>query len=364
MAARKYIGIVGGAGTVGSIMIDYLLKEEGCPHILIGGRRKVEAVGIVNRIHDKRVEYFQMDYRNDDELYHFCSQCFMIVNAAGPSLVIKDKIALFALKCNCHYIDVGGYGTLYNLLQPHADSINAKKKCFLIGAGWMPGISGVFSKAMIESQFSRLEKTSFKVYFGAVDNWSYNSTYDLAVSSMGALNSYKYSYGEKVPVSSAKDTCCRRFPCIGRKKICVPSFDDQLIFLATSQPQIREISTYVMVNDYTSMCKFMYLKAFYKRKLDKAARLLQKDYKRLVANEGKWGSVICQISQEGRPDTYHYLYTNDNLLYTAVTAVITVQYLLEGKVKTGLNYLCDSLDCKSFMTDLEKYGIKPLSDEE
>lgn len=52
------------------------------------------------------------------------------------------------------------------------------------------------------------------------------------------------------------------------------------------------------------------------------------------------------------------LYTKNNLLYTALPAVITTQYILEGKTKIGLNCLCDSLNCQSFMSDLDFYGIK------
>ena len=36
----------------------------------------------------------------------------------------------------------------------------------------------------------------------------------------------------------------------------------------------------------------------------------------------------------------------------------TTQYILEGKTKIGLNCLCDSLNCQSFMSDLDFYGIK------
>ena len=48
----------------------------------------------------------------------------------------------------------------------------------------------------------------------------------------------------------------------------------------------------------------------------------------------------------------------NSYLYTALPAVITTQYILEGKTKIGLNCLCDSLNCQSFMSDLDFYGIK------
>ena len=62
------------------------------------------------------------------------------------------------LRNNCHYIDIGGYGILRDLLKPYEKSIEAQKLCFIIGAGWMPGISGVFSKTIIENSFKQPRK--------------------------------------------------------------------------------------------------------------------------------------------------------------------------------------------------------------
>ena len=133
----------------------------------------------------ERLKYNQMNYNNDVELDNFCSQCLLVINAVGPSFKINDKIALHALRNNCHYIDIGGYGILRDLLKPYEKSIEAQKLCFIIGVGWMPGISGVFSKTIIETHLNSPENTNFNIYYGAVDNWSYSSTYDLAASSMG-----------------------------------------------------------------------------------------------------------------------------------------------------------------------------------
>lgn len=84
----------------------------------------------------------------------------MVINAVGPSFKINDKIALHALRNNCHYIDIGGYGILRDLLKPYEKSIEAQKLCFIIGVGWMPGISGVFSKTIIETHLNSPENTN------------------------------------------------------------------------------------------------------------------------------------------------------------------------------------------------------------
>ncbi|MCR4769990.1 MAG: saccharopine dehydrogenase NADP-binding domain-containing protein [Bacteroidaceae bacterium] len=358
---KTCIGIIGGTGRVGTLIVDYLLNQQDCPEILVGGRTSPDKTQILNKYSDKPLRYYCFDYNNENDLDAFCSQCVIIINTAGPSYMINDKIALAALKNKSHYIDVGGYGRLYKMLEPYDNTIKSQNLCFIIGAGWMPGLSGVFSKSIIEKYSNEYDATIFKIYYGAVDNWSYNSSYDLAVSSMEDTRPYKYSYGEIQQVSAATCTSNKTFPFIGYKKICVPSFDEQLSLVAKSLKHVKEISSYVMVNDFLSMCKYMFIKTFYKHRLDKAAFMLHKDYIRLVNKENRWGSVICRVLLRGKTERIHYLYTNNNLLYTAVPAVVATNYILNDKMKVGLNCLCDSVNCNSFMADVEQYGIKQFS---
>ena len=222
MVYNKYIGIIGGTGTIGSIIVKYLLQLQTHFHVLIGGRRSIKEISMSTFYNSERLKYNQMNYNNDVELDNFCSQCLLVINAVGPSFKINDKIALHALRNNCHYIDIGGYGILRDLLKPYEKSIEAQKLCFIIGVGWMPGISGVFSKTIIETHLNSPENTNFNIYYGAVDNWSYSSTYDLAASSMGKTRSYVYSHGKEIQVSPFRYTHHKFFPFIGHKKICRP----------------------------------------------------------------------------------------------------------------------------------------------
>lgn len=42
MVYNKYIGIIGGTGTIGSIIVKYLLQLQTHFHVLIGGRRSIK----------------------------------------------------------------------------------------------------------------------------------------------------------------------------------------------------------------------------------------------------------------------------------------------------------------------------------
>lgn len=360
-ANSKHIGIIGGTGTIGAVIVEQLVRLKACPPLLIGSRKVREDMFADLAGNNGRFEYCRVDYQNETELADFCSRCLLVINAAGPSFEIRDKIALEALKNHCHYIDIGGYELLPDLLESYRKEMEDRNLCFVTGAGWMPGISGVFSKAVIENHQDDPENTEFTIYYGAVDNWSYASTYDLVASSMGEVRSYAYSYGERKTVSPFRHTHTVLFPFIGFKKICMPLFGAELTRLALSLKQVKSLSAFVMINDCISMGKFMSLKPFYRNRFDQAIRMLQKDYHRLVRKEKTWGSVVCRISRTGggrETDRFYYLYTRSNLSWTALPAVIATRYILEGRVKTGLNCLCDAVDCLSFMADLNAYGIK------
>ena len=360
MIFEKHIGIIGGMSAIGLLIVEHILPLLSGNKVLIAGRRPINRSELIEAYEDK-LEYSQMDYRNEPLLDLYCSQCSLIINAAGPSYKIGDRIAIQALKNDCHYIDIGGYDALFHLMRKHEKEMIEKKLCFIIGAGWMPGISGVFSKYIFKKHVNDLEDIRLRVYFGAVDEWSYNSTYDLTVSSMKSVKPSIYSYGKEISVKQSEYIHQKLFNLIGRKKICLPLFDGQLIEIAKSLNQVKEVSTFVMVNDFISMLTFMYLNAFKKNKPEEATLILQKDYRRLVKKEKCWGSVICKISglkEQKYIEKYFYLYTNNNLLFTALTPVVVCNKILKNQTKIGLNYPCNSIDCDLFMEELNSYGIK------
>ena len=112
------------------------------------------------------------------------------------------------------------------------------------------------------------------------------------------------------------------------------------------------------------MLKFMWISIFYKKRLGQAAKLLEKDYKRLVKKEGKWGAVVCSMSAEKSSTKKNFcMLTNDNLKYTSLPSIIVVKNLLRNKLNSGVNYLCDAIECDSFIREISEYGINYTCDE-
>ena len=81
MGYNKYIGIIGGTGTIGSIIVKYLVQLQTHYHVLIGGRRSIKEISISTFYNSERLKYNQMDYNNDIELDNFCSKCLLDINS-------------------------------------------------------------------------------------------------------------------------------------------------------------------------------------------------------------------------------------------------------------------------------------------
>lgn len=257
----KYIGVIGGNGSVGGLIVNYLLSELSDQHILISYRTSERVPTSISST--ERTKYCHLDYNNENELKSFCSRCFVVINAAGPSSLMGNIIALQALNSECHYIDIGGYDSLMEQMKPYEDIVKAKGLCFVIGAGWMPGLSGVFAKYIIE-QHLNVNQMKFRMFFGAVDTWSYSSTYDMAKTSITGFSTSFFSYGKRYRRSPLHKDILKSFSFLLQRKICIPIFDNQLVKVASIHNHVKEFSTYVMVNDFISMFKFMWISIFYK----------------------------------------------------------------------------------------------------
>ena len=79
----KYIGVIGGNGSVGGLIVNYLLSELSDQHILISYRTSERVPTSISST--ERTKYCHLDYNNENELKSFCSRCFVVINAAGPS---------------------------------------------------------------------------------------------------------------------------------------------------------------------------------------------------------------------------------------------------------------------------------------
>jgi saccharopine dehydrogenase (NAD+, L-lysine forming) len=170
-------GIVGGYGATGRAVASELWKS--CAgKILIGGRDLAKAKALAEGF-DNRVSAAPLDILDAHSLHDFCSRCSIVVNCAGPVMVLQDRVAQAALRKRCHYIDAAGISFVRERMLPHNREIEDLGLSFVVSAGWMPGISEllpVYADAKARAQMDTIE--SLTLYFGDSGEWSTNALRD------------------------------------------------------------------------------------------------------------------------------------------------------------------------------------------
>src|SRR5438045_4149961 len=121
MSSRVTFGIVGGYGATGRIVASELWKScEG--EILVGGRDLVRGKALAAGF-DSRASAVHLDILDVLSLDDFCNRCSVIVNCAGPVMVLQDRVAQAAFRRGCHYIDAAGMSLVRERMLPHSREI-------------------------------------------------------------------------------------------------------------------------------------------------------------------------------------------------------------------------------------------------
>lgn len=160
----KKIGVVGSTGKVGRIVCDELKDKY---NIIKGSSNK-------DRVKDG---YVYIDFNNEKSVDQFCRKCDIVVNCAGPTYIIQDKIAKFAHKNKAIYIDAFGG----NVLEDKLKRLN-EEGVYIISAGCLPGLSGVLVKELSKEDADN--DTTISIYTGGLESGGKNACADIILSSV------------------------------------------------------------------------------------------------------------------------------------------------------------------------------------
>ena len=172
-------GIIGGYGATGVVVATELRKSTD-GGILVGGRRVEKAQALASQF-DGRVSPAYVDVLDARSLDDFCNRCRIIINCAGPVVLLQDRVAQAAFRSRSHYVDLAGLTLVKERMLPHSQKLADLRLSFVVSAGWMPGISelvAVYANAVARSKMNAIE--SLTVYFSDSGEWSDNALRDAA----------------------------------------------------------------------------------------------------------------------------------------------------------------------------------------
>jgi len=224
-------GIIGGYGATGAFVAAEVHKST-AGEILIGGRQIDKAKALASQF-DGRTSAAYVDVLDTRSL-DFCSRCRIIINCAGPVMLLQDRVAQAAFRSRSHYVDLAGLTFVKERMTAHARDLAALGLSFVVSAGWMPGISelvAVYANAVARSAMNTIE--SLTVYFTDSGEWSDNALRD------GAW--YVHQAGLRSPSFFRKGRRTRATISAASRKVDLGNPIGRLRFGLMSLPELDEI---------------------------------------------------------------------------------------------------------------------------
>jgi len=331
--------------------------------ILIGGRNLAKAKALAEGF-DNRVSAASLDILDAHSLHDFCSRCSIVVNCAGPVMVLQDRVAQAALRKRCHYIDAAGMSFVRERMLPHNREIEDLGLSFVVSAGWMPGINSellpVYADAKARAQMDTIE--SLTVYFGDSGEWSTNALRDgfWYIRQSGLRSPGYFHKGEwtRAKMSEAFRRVNLGDP-IGAGRFA--------IFLTPELSEVgRRLSNYdVFIYTYLSGFRTAIaatLMALVPLPERSGVRLVRNVFRRnRVPVDGFVAVQIFGYSQGRRLAlTVQIVYSERRDYWIHGLALATAARMVSERegVQAGVHFLADAVDPIAFMAELQKSGVE------
>ncbi|GAA0736810.1 saccharopine dehydrogenase NADP-binding domain-containing protein [Clostridium oceanicum] len=246
MNKSPLIGIVGCGGKVGSIVIDMLVEK----YKIRGGQRSP----CTTIYSDDRFKWKYLDIYDDDSLTEFCNDCDAILNCSGPSYLIKDRVAYFAMKAGAKYIDAFGDRIVKEKIKSKNYDLN---NLFILSAGCFPGLSSLATMWFSNRYFSSVNEIT--IYSGGNESFSKTSCKDVVLSSIngfGKADSY-YLNGGIIKDLKKYDNLINLYG--SKYPVYLQSFFSEELYKIASDLKVEKAHWYNISTDKTKWEKLSYI---------------------------------------------------------------------------------------------------------
>jgi saccharopine dehydrogenase-like NADP-dependent oxidoreductase len=171
-------GVIGAYGRVGLECVQSLVETTD-NLVVVGGRDRQKLEAHFKNM-GERISMQPVDVDDREALDRFCAGCDIVINCAGPSGRILDKVACAAIGNNSHYVDPSGNAKLYSALDQKKAEIERKALTLLIYAGLNPGVSGLLPASVAMREFDVADRID--IFHAGGGEMTFNSAYDVIES--------------------------------------------------------------------------------------------------------------------------------------------------------------------------------------
>ncbi|GAA4076180.1 saccharopine dehydrogenase NADP-binding domain-containing protein [Nonomuraea soli] len=337
------IGIVGGYGAVGGAAARLL-----APHgIRVGGRDAGRARRFVEEELAGHGEAWQVDAYDEASLARFCRGCSVVVNCAGPSYRLLDRVARAAFLAGADYVDAAGDGPAIERL----DGSQPSGAVAVFSAGMLPGLTGLLPRHL--ARFAPGGADRLDVYTGGLDRLTPAAAVDVLLAG-------REGHGEAMAVW--RDGATRSRALTPAHGVELPFFHGPVTaypYLSTEAARVagelglREARWYNVVTGERMMAA-----ASTAVSADDLIRVAELE----LAGRTPYYVLLFQLSGSGATRTLA-LRTADTYALTAAVVAHATAAVLAGQVGAGLHYADAVLDPAGVLADVASVATIEVSDE-
>ncbi|MFB4313927.1 saccharopine dehydrogenase NADP-binding domain-containing protein [Actinomadura sp. 21ATH] len=339
------VGVLGGSGTVGRVVVERLAGWEIGP-LRVGGRDRDRAAEACEAASGVPAEPFRVDLDDDAALRDFCTGCDIVVNCAGPSYRVLDRVARAALAGGAHYVDAAGDLVAIDALTGGGatglDHLGLDRRAAVFSAGLMPGLSGLLPRLLAaDGPLARLD-----VYVGGA----------AAIGPLSAVDAL-LTRGPRFGTALAAWRAGRIVPGALRplRSVALPGFRDRVHawpFLSTEMSRLAAELGVGELRNYTVYVTEAIPEALARAWADDEAALDEHVPAVVTAADtdlaatGPYYAMLFQAVPRdpapGRPRRV-LLRTPDSYALSGAVAALTARELSAGAIPPGAHLACDVL---------------------
>jgi len=337
------IGLLGATGAVGVAAAQRLAGLGSA--LRLGGRDLRRATGVAHALPGPATAA-RVDLTDEASLAAFCRGCRVVVNCAGPSYRVLDRVARAALLAGADYVDAAGDAPVGRLL---AADPPAGEQSVVLSAGASPGLTGLLPRLLTTDGPLR----HLDVFAGGPAR----STH---VAAVDTLLTRGREFG--LPGAEWRDGRIREGALPGLDAVTLPGFPGPVTarpFLSVESQRLARSADVDRLRAYTVFAgeriPDLLAQAWADgRPVEEYAAALAAAADEEVAEHGQGFTLLAAARRPpGRPGPVRVLLTSpDPSALSGAVVALTVRAVLAGGAPPGVRHAADVLDPHACLTAL------------
>lgn len=354
------VAVVGAYGAVGAAAVQAIADRRPDAVVRLGGRDLAQAESLLVKS-GLRGQAVEVDLHDGRSLAQFCRDARVVLNCAGPSYQVLDRVAWAAAAAGADYVDPGGDEPLLEALtRPGTFTGTA-----VITAGMQPGLTGLLPRHLCATMSDPRRLTA---YVGTMDRLTPAGAADYLLSMGGAYGEARGAIRGGIRVERELEP---------RTGVELPHTDNRVDvypYLSFESARLPEVTGLTEIDWYNVFDGGAHMMSCLSRLqgamrgesgLAEAAAELTRAAALDLFGRSPFQLMLFEVTgaDAGSPATRSLaLRANDTYALTGLTSALAVLAVLDGEVGAGVHFGSDVLDATSVLDALRAEPAVSLLD--